>query len=479
MPHIRALTRESPSLRLAAQGLGIALLTLAVIYVLSGRELPLLLAALAGIFCVWLFGYPHWGVLAIFAFWFVRFSPTLLGSRYLQLSHIIAALLLVPLGLRLLRDRELWVWRVPQVKYLIAIGVLFGLSTVWADYKYPVTLLPELDRTASMAQEFVTHLLFLVFFLYFINTPRKLLFAVWLTIGLVVVSVGSAYVGLLAFPEWRRTRAAFGLGLNPTVFPYVCLFGASLLWGYYSAARTTRSKRWIPPLLVALPVMAIASGSRTGLLQLLIFGTLVVVDRSGGWSRSKQIRGIFLLACAALLASALVPAFAVLRSTTFELTSTSPGGRSLIDRVNTIYAGLSMVASDPIFGVGLGNFPWVHAAATGLRLVPHNAYLWALAEGGIGVLVLYLLLLYVTYRMLRRMEAAAPPEIAWMAKGFRFNLVLLAAYSMSDDAWLNDLFYFLLAATVVLYRLWQAHLPPSTPNPRRPAAALRPAGSPR
>jgi O-antigen ligase len=473
MPHIRALTGESPALRLAAQGLGITLLTLAVVYLLSGRELPLLLAALAGLFCLVLFGRPHWGVLAIFTFWFIRFSPTLLGSRFLSLSHIIAVLLLVPLGLTLLRDRDLWVWRVPQVKYLVAIGALFTLSTLWADYKHPVTLLPELDRTMPMVQDFISHLLFLVFFLYFINTPRRLHFAVWLTIWLIVASVATAYANLLAFPSWRRTHAAFGLGLSPTVFPFVCLVGASLLWGYYSAARTLRSKRWVPPLLIALPVMAMATGSRTALLQLVVFGTLVVVDRSGGWSRSKQIRGILLLACAVLLASALVPAFAVLRSTTFEFTSTSPGGQSLIDRVNTLHAGLSMVASDPILGVGLGNFLWIHTAATGLKRVPHNSYLWALAEGGIVVLILYLLLLYATYRMLRQLEAAGPPDVLWLAKGFRFSLVILLVYSMSDDAWLNDLFYFLLAAALTLYRLWPMYLPAAAPARQRPLEALR------
>jgi hypothetical protein len=456
--HLRTLSMTSPTLRLAAQGLGIVLLTLVVIYVMSGRELPLLLAGLAGLFCLWLFKNPHWGVLAIFTFWIIKFSPALFGSRYLALPYIIAALLCVPLALSLLRDREVWVWRVPQVKYLLAIGALFLVSTVWADYKYPISYFPQFDRTADAMREFVTHFLFLVFFLYFVNTRRRLELAVWLAVTLVVASVASAYVNLLSVSNWQRANASFGVGTNPTSFPYVSLFGASLLWCYYSTAQTTRWKGWIVPFLVGLPVMAIASGSRTGLLQFLVFGALLVVDRSGSWSSSKRIRGVLLLACVLILVSVLVPTVAVLRSTSFTTSVGGAGGHSLNERVNIVYSGVAIAASDPLLGVGIGNFVWLNTSLYGLKKAPHNSYLWALAEGGIGVLILYLLLFRATYRMLTRLEAAGPPDLLWLAKGLKFNLILLLVFSLTDDTWLTTLFYFLLGATIALYRMWQMQL---------------------
>lgn len=458
IPQTRTLSLESPPLRLAAQGLGVALLTLVVVYVLSGRELPLLTAALAGLFCLWLFRNPHWGVLAIFTFWFIRFSPQLLGSRYLLLSYIISALLCVPLALRLLRDREVWVWHVPHVKYLLAIGALFLISSLWADYKYPVTFFPELDRTFENGQNFVTHFVFLVFFLYFVNTRKKILIFIWLAILLILASVGSAYITLFSVSAWRRANASFGVGTNPTSFPYISLFGASLLWCYYSAAPTKRWKGWVLPFLAAIPVMAIASGSRTGLLQLAVFATLVFRDRSGSWSRTQRIRGFLLIACVVIMVLLLVPAIAVLRSTSFETTSSAPGAHSLHDRLNTISAAVGMIASDPVFGVGIGNFLWRNAAAHGFQTFPHNSYLWAFSEGGIGVLVLYLVLLYATYRMLRQLEAAGPPDLVWVAKGLRFNLILLLVFGLSDDVFLTDLFYLLLASTSAMFRLWQIQL---------------------
>jgi O-Antigen ligase len=480
MTQFRTLTLESPAGRLAAQGLGLLLFALVVMYVLSGRELPMLLAGLAGLFCVWLFRNPHWGVLAIFAFWFIRYSPVLLNSRHLRLVYIIGVLLFVPLALRLLRDREVWVWRVPQVRYLLAIGAIFLVSSVWADYKYPITLMPELDRTAMMAQDFGTHLAFLVFFMYFIDSRRKLYLAAALAVALIVASVGSGYMNLVSHAHLRRYTASFGLGTNPTTFPYVALFGASLLWCFYLAARATRWRTWLLPLLLGLPVMALASGSRTGLLQLVAFVGLLFADRSGGWSKTQRVRGLLLLGCVVAVASLLVPTLAFLRATSFGFTSDSVGHHSMTDRLNTIYAGLSMVANDPIFGVGLGNFLWIDTAYYGLQRLPHNSYLWALAEGGVGVLVLYLMLLATTYRVLRRLEAEAPPDLHWLAKALRINLVLLLVFSLSDDVFLNDLFYFLLAMTLALQRLAQRPAPAQRLVPaQRPAPVPRPAALPR
>jgi O-antigen ligase len=470
---LRALVAGSPSRRLVAQGVGLVLMTLVVMYVLSGRELPFLIAGAAGLFCFWLFAYPHWGVLAIFAFWFTRFSPTLLGSQHLRLTYIVSALLLVPLALRLLRDRDVWVWRVPQVRYLVAIGGLFLASTLWADFKHPVTLMPELDKTAEMAQDFVTRFLFVVFFLYFMNTRRKIEMIVWLAVALVVASVASAYVTLLTVQSWGRANAAFGIATNPTTFPYVALFGAALLWAYYAEGPPGRWRGWIIPLLVALPVMTLASGSRTGALQLLVFAVLVFLGRSRSWSSTQRIRALLLMACAGLLISLLVPAIALLRATTFAAQSSAPGGQSLIDRLNTFYAAASMFASDPILGVGLGNFLWLHTAHFGLNRLPHNSYLWALIDGGPMVLVLYVLLLYVTYRMLRALETAGPPDLRWLATGLRFNLVLLVVFSLSDDTWLSILFYLQVAAAIALYRLAHASRQEPLPARRHPVARSR------
>jgi hypothetical protein len=163
----------SPGMRLALQIVGFILLTALLIDIFSGpRGLIFLQAILGGICVLWLFTQPHWGVLIILSLWFVEFSPAFLGVRYLRIPYLITALLLFPLALSILRDREIWVWRVPQIKMLIGIGIIFLASTAWSEYKHPAMVIPELDQTGEMLQRFVTRLIFLIFFLYFIHALR-------------------------------------------------------------------------------------------------------------------------------------------------------------------------------------------------------------------------------------------------------------------------------------------------------------------
>jgi hypothetical protein len=453
----RSLTIQSSMLRLAIQGVVLAVLTVMLAWFMAGRELIILGAIVAGIFCLWLFRNPHWGVLAIYASWFLKFSPAILGIRYFRLPYIVAIVLLFPLALRIWRDRDAWMWRVPQVRYLLAIGALLVASTWWNNYWYPVVLLEELDLTPNMLQDFFTRLVFLVFFIAFVDTPRKLKLATSFVMALILASISLAFFYLLVVPGFRRAWASFGPGTIPTTLPYVCLFAASLLWCYHADSGTKRWKFWVLPTLAGLPAMAVASGSRTAILQVLTFGMLAMWSQRG-WSASRRIRSVLMLACVGLLILALVPTVAFLRSTTFELTNAAPGGHSLMTRLNTVRVGLELFASDPIFGVGIGNFMWRLRALAGWHKMPHNSYIGTLAEGGVIVLLLYLLLFYATYRMLREAERSGPPSMRWVAKGFRFNVVLLMVFSGTDDVWLKDFPYVIFGFAAVLDRFRHIHL---------------------
>ena len=103
---------------------------------------------------------PSWGVLILLAMWFSKISPRLLGIGVLSVPNLVAALLLLVLVLSMLQERKIWVLKVPQVKILLAIGLLFLVSTWWSDIKYPVVYFPELDLTRKTIQIFFTRLLF-------------------------------------------------------------------------------------------------------------------------------------------------------------------------------------------------------------------------------------------------------------------------------------------------------------------------------
>ncbi len=396
---------------------------------------------------------PHWGVLIILVMWLLGVSPPIAGIRQLRIPYLISAALLLPLAVALFRDRDVWAWRMPQVKILLVIGILFLLSTAWNDFKHPVTLVPAMDNTREMLQLFATRFVFLIFFVYFISTPKRIELAAWVLLALVVASALDATYHFL-LPGARRAWASFGTGRNANRLAFLCLFGTSLLWFY----RAHGPRRWIRSLalvlLFPLPAMALASGSRSGFLQLLLLIALVLKERQG-WSVAQRIRSFLLLGFASLIILSIVPAATLMRATTFETAHVAPGGESLTNRIKTTGAALELAASDPILGIGIGNFRWMHQAYYGSDLVTHNSYLWALLAGGIGALGLYLLLFYLTYRMLRDLEDSGPPELLWLSKGLKVGLSLFLLFSAFADYWYSDIFYAMLGLTLAMTHLAQ------------------------
>jgi O-antigen ligase len=451
----------SPKTRLALQAIGFVLLTALLVQILSGeRGLLFLQAILGGICVLWLFKSPYWGVLIILALWFAEFSPAFLGVSYLRIPYLISALLLFPLGLSILEDRGVWVRRLPQIKILVAIGIILLASTAWSHYRYPIVLIPELDQTGEMLQRFITRFAFLVFFLYFITTLRKIELSIWLLLGLILVSAVSALYNL-TLPGAQRAWSTFGPGSNPNSLAFLSLFGASLLWFYYLHTSSRRLKQLALMFLVPLPTIAIAAGSRGGFLQLLAFVVLIVKEQAS-WSAAKKVRSLLLIGVASLLFLSIVPAASLLRATSFEASQSAAGGESLRNRINTVRTALDMIASNPILGIGIGNFRWMHQIVSGSDLHPHNSYIGALLSGGISCLALYLLLFYVTYQMLKRLEKSGPPKLLWVSKGLRINLILFLIASISDDIWLNDFIYLIIGLTVAMTRVWQSQYPQFT-----------------
>jgi len=152
---------------------------------------------------------------------------------------------------------------------------------------------------------------------------------------------------------------------------------------------------------------------------------------------------------------AAVPAAQFLRSTTFDPTVQAKGKGSLNKRINTTVALLEMSASNPILGIGIGNFRWMHQTYYGDDRASHNSYLRALAEGGIGILSLYLLLYYVTYRMLKQLERYGPRELLWLSKGLRVGFLVYLTFSAFSDFLFSDFLYLTIGVAVAMTSLSQ------------------------
>ena len=438
-----------PRVSLALQGLALILLTLVLIPLVSGGLGILFLGALFAALCaVFIMRKPHWGVLIIMTLMFVGVDA-LWGSTYL-----VSAALMVPFAWSIIRDRGCWVLRVPQIQILLIIGFLLVVSTFWSEIKYPVTLFPEKDHTIKQTREFITQLGWLVFFLYFINTERLIELTAKLTIVLVAAAALNGLFIFVASGGADRAAAAFSLAKNSNRLAYISLFATSLVWFYQRYGTIHTWKVFTLPLLFCLPLTALTAGSRSGLLQILVLGGFILLDQKG-WSPAKRFFCVVAMALVAVLGLAFVPSAYLERVTTFDPEVDAPGQESLQNRLLVINSALSMVASDPLFGAGFGNFPWVARVFYNSAGATHNSYLWATTSGGLGVLALYLLLFYVTFRMLRQLEKEGPRELLWLSKALRVNLITFLIFSGFADFWLSDFFYLIMGLTVAMTYVWR------------------------
>jgi len=107
----------------------------------------------------------------------------------------------------------------------------------------------------------------------------------------------------------------------------------------------------------------------------------------------------------------------------------------------------------PIFGIGAGNF----GAATLTWRVTHNTYTEFAAEGGLPALFLYLAILYLAFRNLRKVRLLTAyrdnPEIQVFAGALWASLLAFAIGSFFASFEYELFPYFMVAYTSVFYRL--------------------------
>jgi len=448
----------SRGVRLALVGLGLSLFALLLIP-LAGLHTISLGAALAvgGVGAAAIIQNPHLGVFAILTAVLIDVDP--IGVRYLSLPYLISAVLALPLTLAILRDRTIWVWHLPQIRILFLLGILFLLSTA---ANYSTASFAPGSETSRLLTIFFSRMVFMLFFLYFINTREKIEITVWLVVGLISIMAIEALYGFFTKSSIEshvgqdRAHASFSLAENANRLGYICLFATSLLWFYYSYGKAHWWKPFVLPLFFFLPLTSFTTGSRSGFLQTVLL-TILILKEQQGWTIRKRVRTLAFLIVAGLLAVAVVPSQNFTRATTFDPSRDTAGQASLKNRIQTDYAALKIGLSNPFLGIGIGNFRWAKLGSEGLGRASntHNGYLWALTSGGVGVFVLYVLLFVHTYRLIKKLERSGPRELLWLSKGLKVNLLLFLLFSAFTDFWLSDFLYLLISLPLAMTLCWQ------------------------
>jgi hypothetical protein len=441
---------------------GLGALTAGLTTVLSMR---LLLNLAAGLALLLVIARPHWGLMGILLLWSLEMDLFRVGP--LSIIELTSAALFVPMGIQILRDRGVWIARVPEVRIVAAIGLMVVLSTAWASAMYPPAPFGS-DTALPLYRDFIKRLVFLVLFLYFVRTRAQVRQMLFLVLMVVLFAAGTALYPFVFTAAPPRAYARWvGIAENPNSLAYVSVFGASLLWFFRMEGPTSRWRSCALPAVLCLLLTAVLAGSRNGLLQVLIFGALAVHAQKT-LSATRKMYAILLGGIFAVLVLVAVPSTQWLRATDFSTSNATAGGKSAHNRLTTVQTALELAVRYPVLGVGPGNFRWRHQEAKGNYQSTHNSYLWALMTAGPLFLGLYLLLFRRVYRRLRALEALPWNRNTWLARALRINLVLFLAYSAFADHWLSIFCYLFVGFGVVLSRL-------PVETPWFPRVAARPA----
>ncbi len=287
-------------------------------------------------------------------------------------------------------------FRSPLLVWFLLLFIMASVSYLWKG-------VPVLWYMSPL----FTYLSFL--FLFFVTVslvdtlPR-------LKMTLLVAIASMAIASLYVIREWQKFHNLYP-GFRPgyvTGDPnYFCLSAVACLpiTSYFMREGHTKLERAYS-LVCSILILAafMLAASRGGFIGLVAASLCVV------WQSKQRVRNLALLGTLLLPLMLLMPASPLVR-----LLHPSYGdemGKST--RLELWAAGLRMIEQNPVTGVGLGNFkPLVtnyEASGIDLEKIAHNTYIEYAAEMGIPALAVFLIILGISLRSLRRILRDAGPR---------------------------------------------------------------------
>jgi O-antigen ligase len=432
-----------------------------------GKEVIIFAGLLAVSVVGFLFVRPVVGLSIMTTAYLLAAYPTIFQALGLvTVNNLLGLCFVMLLMAKVLETRDLSFLVRPQVLVLAAIGILFFLATVYADILYPTLEASRatgrtgrrlIDRTGEMTDDFTTRLVFLIFIIAFVRTRTDIRVLFFTMVLALFTAVPSALFNWAegGLNRGFRTAASVTAGSNPNRLAMICLIQIACWWFWARAYPTPRRMLASAGVIAASGLVWISTGSRSGALGGAV--TLLLMQTSGRRFRVPAA-GLGMATAVGLLALVTIaPPLAVQRMFNFFPEARGEIGASSLElRESAIDSAMLIIRDHPLLGVGLGNFREVarQIYADKYFRPPHNSVLWAQAEGGIGVLLGYVLLFALTWRDLRRARelSAHDPELAGLATALRTVLGTFLFFGLFADLWLNPMTYLLIGLTIALRR---------------------------
>ena len=404
-----------------------------------------------------------YGALLLFTFlYYTRPADLIPGLTFIPLEKIIGGMALIALIVTLASGRSKR--KLPlEFKLLLVLFAHMALTIPFAFWRMGafVTVFERFSKAIVVA--FLVTLLVESF-----EDLRKLL---WVqAASLVAITITSILIHHTV--KGRLIGALGGIFENPNDLAINISINWPLCLAFLLVARgMARKALWSIGVLVML-LGVVLTYSRSGLLAMIV-AVVICIWEFGVKGKRFHLVGVAVLLC--VVGAGVVvgtPRYLTRVASIFRGNIEGSGDRGSMEaRQQLLIDSLEEAIHHPIFGVGPGNF----GAATLTWRVTHNTYTEFAAEAGFPALFLFLAMMYLAARNLRRVRLLPAyrenSEIRLFQQALWASLTAFAVGALFASFEYQLFPYFMMAYTSVLYRLASETSPQSAHEaPREPSA---------
>jgi len=394
---------------------------------------------------------------AFFVVYCARPEDWIPGLRFLPLAKITAILAMWSLFTSLGRTKRSFKDLPKEARLLLA---MLGLLCLGAFFS-PIWRGGALSRSIDFAKIYIVWVLIFLLITSF-DRLRKIIF---IQVFCVIVVCAVALVKGWGTP--RLEGVLGGIYTNPNDLAFAIVLSMPFALAFMITARDTVVKAlWLGGMLVTA-VAIFRTASRGGFICLVVCGSVTL------YYFAIKGRRLYLLAATALVGLVLVTGaggklydrFAALSGDT---ATDQSAYASYEDRMYLMARSIDAIEHYPIFGLGVRNF----SVYSLIWHDVHMTYLQICCEGGIAVMVLYLMFFYRGFKNLKILRQAKnlDPDIVLFVGALQSSLVgFVVGACFAPEAY-QFFPYFAVAFTATLLQIVkeQEQGPRTAPPPKKP-----------
>lgn len=331
---------------------------------------------------------------------------------------------------------------------LVVLTTLVLLSMLLADYFGP-------ENIRAFRGMYVIHLVLYFLVINLIDTPRKV---TQLLFVLILADVALVVSGLLNYVGWMNPRGieaeailgrTGGIIGNPNALALTLIGLLPFVLGLIPYTRSLRWRAGLMLLVGATVFVVLNTLSRGG------FVSLVAVLLFMAYQVSRDRRLVSLVLMVGVVVYLMLPAGLFER---FDEVQSLQGN----SRYELTVIGMNMTLDNPWLGVGYGNFRRYFrrydTVGRGGATAPHNTYTSVSAQTGLPSLLVYLLILAVSWQRLAQVGrlAVAREERFWMflSVALRGSLVNILVFGLTSHHAYHEMVFIGLGLAVVVDRVF-------------------------